>query len=157
LDASAVREGLPQQDCPVIVVGSRALELRSDVRDAAPSLIKFVEEGGTLIVLYQRSGLDEHCGAPYPAKPGGNRVTAEDAPVKVLVPDHPVFNFPNKITAEDWAGWVQERGRSFLETKDPHYVDLIEMEDPFELNKGAKRGALVEARIGKGRWIYVGL
>ena len=31
------------------------------------------------------------------------------------------------------------------------------MEDPFEFNKGAKRGALVEARIGKGRWIYVGL
>jgi hypothetical protein len=75
----------------------------------------------------------------------------------VLVPDHPVFNVPNKLTPEDWAGWVQERGRSFLDTKDARYVDLIEMEDPFEFNKGAKRGALVEARIGKGRWIYVGL
>jgi hypothetical protein len=127
------------------------------VRSAADKLLKFVEDGGTLVVLYQRSGLDEKCGAPYPAKPGGNRITAEDAPVKVLVPDHPVFNVPNKISAEDWSGWVQERGRSFLDTKDARYVDLIEMEDPFELNKGAKRGALVEARAGMGRWLYVGL
>ena len=76
--------------------------------------------------------------------------------MKLLVPDHPVFNTPNKLTADDWAGWVQERGRSFLETKDARYVDLIEMEDPFEFNKGPKRGVLVEARMGKGRWVYVG-
>ena len=40
---------------------------------------------------------------------------------------------------------------------DPKYVDLVEMEDPFPYNRGAKRGALVDAQYGKGRWMYVGL
>ena len=53
---------------------------------------------------------------------------------------------------------MQERGTYFSGAAlDPKYVDLIEMEDPFEFNKGVKRGALVDARYGKGRWIYVGL
>jgi hypothetical protein len=142
---------------PVIVIGSRALELRPEIRGASKRLKEYAEKGGTLIILYQRSGLDEGTLAPYPGKTGGNRVTDENAPVKLLVPDHPVFNTPNKLGADDWAGWVQERGRSFFETKDERYVDLIEMEDPFEFNKGPKRGALVEARIGKGRWVYVAL
>lgn len=141
----------------VIIVGSRALELRPEVRSIGPNLRAFAENGGTLIVLYQRSGLDETTAAPYPAKTGANRITDENAPVKVLVPDHPVFNTPNRLTAEDWGGWVQERGRSFLETTDARYVDLIELEDPFEFNKGPKRGVLVEAKVGKGRWVYVGL
>ena len=29
--------------------------------------------------------------------------------------------------------------------------------DPFPFNKGPKRGALVAATYGKGRWVYVGL
>jgi hypothetical protein len=73
------------------------------------------------------------------------------------VPAHPVFNYPNKIGASDWADWVQERGTYFLGDRDPKYVDLVEMEDPFEFNRGVKRGALVDARYGKGRWMYVGL
>jgi hypothetical protein len=77
--------------------------------------------------------------------------------VQVLVPDHPVFTFPNRVGDAAWAGWVQERGLYFLGEKDPGYVDLLQMEDPFPFNRGVKRGALVEARVGKGRWIYVGL
>jgi hypothetical protein len=86
-----------------------------------------------------------------------NRVTEENAPVSVLVPDHPVFQSPNRIGEAAWRGWVQERGLYFLGEKDPQYVDLVEMSDPFENNRGPKRGALVEARIGRGRWLYVGL
>jgi hypothetical protein len=52
---------------------------------------------------------------------------------------------------------VQERGLYFLGEKDPKFVDLISMEDPFPDNPGVKLGALVEARYGKGRWIYLGL
>ena len=74
------------------------------------------------------------------------------------MPAHPAFNVPNKLNERDWQGWVQERGTYFLEQPlDPRYVDLVEMEDPFEYNKGPKRGSLVEARFGKGRWLYVGL
>ena len=86
-----------------------------------------------------------------------DRITDENAPVKVLVPAHPVFTSPNRIDESAWQRWVQERGLYFLGTRDSKYVDLVEMEDPFEYNKGAKRGALVEARHGKGRWLYVGL
>jgi hypothetical protein len=84
-------------------------------------------------------------------------VTDENSPVKVLIPDHPIFNTPNKIGEAEWSGWVQERGLYFLGERDPQYTDLVELQDPFEYNKGPKRGALVEARVGGGRWIYLGL
>ncbi len=64
---------------------------------------------------------------------------------------------PNKIREEDWQGWVQERGLYFLGQKDARYRDLVTMQDPFPFNAGEKLGSLVEARYGKGRWIYVGL
>ena len=86
-----------------------------------------------------------------------NRVTDESSPVGILVPDHPALTTPNRITAATWSGWVQERGLYFLGDRDPRYVDLLRLEDPFPFNSGPKTGALVEARVGKGRWIYVGL
>jgi hypothetical protein len=52
---------------------------------------------------------------------------------------------------------VQERGLYFLGDKDPAYTDLLELSDSFPSNPGVKRGALVEARYGDGRWLYVGL
>ena len=56
-------------------------------------------------------------------------------------------------------GWVQERGLYFLDfaDEDERYQDLIELEDPWPYNAGAKGGALVEVEMGEGRWIYVGL
>jgi LmbE family N-acetylglucosaminyl deacetylase len=155
LDEGAIKRGLGR--FPVVVVGARAFELRPEVRAAGKTLLKYVEEGGTLIILYQRSGLDETTAAPYPGKTSDKRITDENAPVTFLVPDHLAFNKPFKLGPEDWAGWVSERGRSFFETTDYRYVDLLESEDPFPFNKGKKRGILVEARFGKGRWIYCGL
>ncbi len=75
----------------------------------------------------------------------------------MLKPLHPVFTRPNRIGPEDWNGWVQERGLYFLSQKDSRYHDLISTQDPFPYNPGKKLGSLVEARHGKGRWIYVGL
>ena len=85
------------------------------------------------------------------------RITDEDAPVRILVPDHPIFTTPNRIGPADWQGWVQERGTYFLDARDPHYVELVSMSDPFPLNPGERKGALVEARVGTGTWTYVGL
>jgi len=114
--------------------------------------------GGTVIVQYNKMGFNDAQYGPYPAIVGRGRVTDETAPVNVLVPDHPVFHVPNRIDASAWAGWVQERGLYYLdEKKDPRYVDLVSMEDPFKDNPGVKTGALVEARVGRGRWLYVGL
>ena len=86
-----------------------------------------------------------------------NRVTDEHAPVTVLQPQHPAFTRPNRITDDAWSGWVQERGLYFLGERDPRYTDLVELSDPFEFNKGPKRGALVDAQVGRGHWVYVGL
>jgi len=85
------------------------------------------------------------------------RITDEDAPVRILVPDHPIFTTPNRIGPADWQGWVQERGTYFLDARDLRYVELVSMSDPFPLNPGERKGSLVDARVGKGTWTYVGL
>jgi LmbE family N-acetylglucosaminyl deacetylase len=141
----------------VIVTGVRAYLKRSDLRAYNRRLIEFAERGGTVIVQYNKMEFNQAQFGPFPAKVGSGRVTDEDAPVKVLVPGHPVFNFPNKITAATWKGWVQERGLYFLGDKDARYVDLISMEDSAPDNPGVKLGSLVDARVGKGHWLYLGI
>jgi LmbE family N-acetylglucosaminyl deacetylase len=141
----------------VIMTGVRAYLKRSDLRAYNRRLIDFAERGGTVIVQYNKMEFNQAQFGPYPAKVGSGRVTDEDAPVKILVPGHPVLNFPNKITDAAWKGWVQERGLYFLGEKDPRYVDLVSMVDSAPDNPGVKLGALVDARVGKGHWIYLGL
>jgi LmbE family N-acetylglucosaminyl deacetylase len=141
----------------IIVTGVRAYERRTDLRANNNRLLEFVSAGGTLLVQYNKFEFNQAQYGPYPAKVGSDRVTDENAPIDVLMPDHPVFSTPNRIGPDSWAGWVQERGLYFLGERDPRYVDLVRSSDPFEYNAGTKTGALVEARYGKGRWIYVGL
>jgi LmbE family N-acetylglucosaminyl deacetylase len=156
LDADALAWGnLAQYDA--IVTGVRAYERRNDLKANNRRLLQYVEQGGTLIVQYNRNEFNEAQYGPYPAKSTSNRVTDETAPVDVLEPSNPVFTFPNRIGEATWKGWVQERGTYFLGDRDPKYVDLVQLQDPFPANAGMKRGALVEAKYGKGRWIYVGL
>jgi LmbE family N-acetylglucosaminyl deacetylase len=141
-----------------IVTGVRAYERRADLRANNHRLIGYASGGGTLIVQYNKFEFNEAQFGPYPAKVSSNRVTDEHGRVAVLAPDEPIFTFPNRIGDAAWKGWVQERGLYFLgDDKDPRYVDLVETEDPFPFNKGIKKGALVEAKVGKGRWVYVGL
>jgi LmbE family N-acetylglucosaminyl deacetylase len=141
----------------VIMTGVRAYERRSDLRADNQRLLDYAEKGGTVIVQYNKFEFNQAQYGPYPASVSGSRVSDESVPVKILVPNHPVFNFPNKIGSATWEGWVQERGLYFLGQKDPRYVDLISMVDSFPDNPGEKLGSLVEGRVGKGRWIYVGL
>lgn len=157
LDADDLAEGdLSRYD--VIVTGVRAYLNRQDLRSYNQRLLDYVDSGGTVLVQYNKLEFNDAQWGPYPKKVSNNRVTVEEAPIHILVPDHPVFNEPNRITENDWGGWVQERGLYFLEEEgDPHYRDLISSEDPWEYNKGVKKGMLVEARYGKGRWIYMGL
>ena len=140
-----------------IVTGVRAYERRPDLRANNHRLIDYAQKGGTVIVQYNKFEFNEAQYGPLPAKVSSSRVTDERAPVQVLVPDHAVMRWPNRIGDATWQGWVQERGLYFLGEKDAAYVDLVQLEDPFPFNKGPKRGALVEARVGKGRWLYLGL
>ena len=131
----------------VIVTGVRAYERRMDLRANNSRLLEYAERGGTVLVQYNKFEFNDAQFGPFPVKVSSNRVTDEGAPVTVLEPAHPVFSTPNRIDASAWNGWVQERGLYFLGERDPRYVDLVETADTFEYNAGAKRGALVEARV----------
>jgi hypothetical protein len=142
---------------PTVVTGVRAYERRADLRANNSRLLEYVRNGGTLVVQYNKFEFNEAQYGPYPAQVTSDRVTDEFAPVKILAPADPVFTTPNTITAAAWANWVQERGLYFLSDHDSRYRDLVELVDPFPNNPGVKRGALVAAAYGKGRWVYVGL
>ncbi|MCX6630679.1 MAG: hypothetical protein NTW28_23935 [Candidatus Solibacter sp.] len=116
-----------------------------------------MERGGTVIVQYNKMEFNQAEYGPFPAKVSGSRVCDELVPVKMLDASHPVFTFPNKIGPQTWEGWVQERGLYFLGEKDKKYTDLVSMVDSFQDNPGEKLGSLVEGKLGKGRWIYLGL
>jgi LmbE family N-acetylglucosaminyl deacetylase len=143
----------------VIMTGVRAYERRVDLRANNQRLLDYAKAGGTVIVQYNKFEFNDAQYGPFAAKVGRERVTDENAEMKLLQPQHPAFNTPNAIGRADWAGWVQERGLYFLDEagRDPQYQDLIEFTEPFPYNKGVKRGALVEAKVGQGRWLYVGL
>ena len=143
----------------VIMTGVRAYERRNDLRAYNQRLLDYAAAGGTVIVQYNKFEFNEAQYGPYPGKVGRERVTDENAEMRLTDPSHPVFNTPNRIGRADWANWVQERGLYFFDEagRDPQYRDLIEFTDPFPYNAGTKRGALVEAKVGKGRWIYLGL
>ena len=137
-----------------IVVGIRASETNPDFVANNGRLLDYMQRGGTMIVQYQQQEYANRMLPPYPATPPTNanpRVTVEDAPVKILVPTHPVFNFPNRITDADFNGWVQERNSYAFTTFDSRYVPLLECADPGE---PPVRGAEVYAEVGRGRYVY---
>ena len=141
----------------VIVTGVRAYERRQDLRANNDRLLEYADNGGAVIVQYNKFEFNQAQYGPYPALVSRNRVTDESAPIRILANDHPVFAWPNPVGPATWDQWVQERGLYFLGERDRRYADLVELEDTFEYNPGLKRGALVEAQPGRGRWIYVGL
>jgi len=143
-----------------IVTGVRAYERRPDLVANNQRILEYAAKGGTVLVQYNRhdrNGFNDAQTGPYPARVTISRVTDENGDVQILAGDNPAFHYPNEIGPAVWNGWVQERGTYFLETQDPHYVDLLQVFEPFDNNKGWKKGALVEAAVGKGRWVYVGL
>ena len=155
LDANALAFGdLSRFDS--LVVGMRAYELRPDVVASNARLLEYAADGGTLVVLDQRPAVwDPLKPAPFPATMGpGPRVTDESAEVKFTDAASPLLNFPNKIGAHDFDGWVQERGLYFLEKWDPQYYTVLSMHDPGEKDL---LGSLVWARTKKGTYIYTGL
>lgn len=138
-----------------IVVGIRAYDLRPDLMRSNPRLLDYVQQGGSLIVQYQRDP-QWVSAMPYPATMPAqtSRVTDANSPVHFLAPDNPLLNSPNKITLADFEGWDQERGLYFLGTFDSHYQPVLGLTDPGEPETN---GSLVYARCGKGVYIYSGL
>jgi LmbE family N-acetylglucosaminyl deacetylase len=141
-----------------IILDNRAYQAHQDLIPVNNRLLKFVEDGGTLLVFYNRTNEwnpDERRArpqlAPYPIIIGDERVTEEDAPVTFLQPRHPLLNFPNRITQKDFANWVQERGLYFAREWDQHYTAILATSDKGEL---PLRGGLLVAPYGRGNYIY---
>jgi LmbE family N-acetylglucosaminyl deacetylase len=138
----------------VIILGIRALNTVEKLKFDMPRLFAFVERGGNLIVQYNtNNGLVTNDIAPYPLRLSRERITVEEAPVKIIAPTHPVLNTPNKINAADFDGWVQERGLYFPDQWAKEFIPVISSNDPGE---SELEGGLLVAPYGKGHYIYTG-
>ncbi len=143
-----------------VVIGVRAFNERPDFAANFPGLLAYAEAGGTVIAQYNRpNGLRTSQLGPYPLSIQGQapplRVTDENAPVTFLLPNHPALNTPNKITAADFAGWVQERGAYFASSWDEqNYAAPLAMSDPGETQPNS---SLLIAKYGKGYYVYTSL
>lgn len=145
----------------VIVIGIRASQTRPDFVASNGRLLDFVQNGGTMIVQYQQPDYIQANLPPFPAKMdavvngeqriSNVRVTDENAPIKILVPNHAVFNFPNKITDKDWQNWIQERNLYSFSTFDEKYTPLLESHDEGEPES---KGGMLYAELGKGKYVY---
>jgi LmbE family N-acetylglucosaminyl deacetylase len=137
-----------------VILGVRAYNTVDRLKHYQPILLEYVKQGGNLIVQYNTShALVMPNIGPYPLKLSRDRVTVEDAEVRLLASDHPVLNSPNKITAKDFEGWVQERGLYFPNEWSNEYTAILSSNDPGET---ARDGGLLIANYGKGNYIYTG-
>jgi len=138
-----------------VVLGIRAVNTNERIGFIMPNLLEYVKNGGTMVVQYNTSGdLETDKFAPYPLTISRDRVTDEQAEVRILKPDHPLLNTPNKIAANDFDGWVQERGLYYPNKWDPQYESLLSMNDKGETPKD---GSLLVAKYGEGYYVYTGL
>ncbi len=140
-----------------VITGVRAYNVNDFMAEKYEVLMNYVKEGGSLIVQYNTINFISNVRAkigPFPFTISRNRVTDEKAKVDFLLPDHPVLNYPNKITVADFDGWVQERSIYNAEALDISYETPIAMADPEE---NAQKGSLIVANYGKGKFVYTGL
>ncbi|HKR12788.1 MAG TPA: PIG-L family deacetylase [Pyrinomonadaceae bacterium] len=141
-----------------IIIDNRGYQAHPELVANNARLLKFAEDGGTLLVFYHRTNewnpneqRNRPQLAPYPIIIDDDRVTQEDAPITFLQPRHPLLNFPNKITQKDFANWVQERGLYFPKEWDPKYTAVLATSDKGE---PPLRGGLLVAPYGRGNYIY---
>jgi LmbE family N-acetylglucosaminyl deacetylase len=164
-----------------IIVGPRAYETDSALVENNVRLLNYARRGGLVIVQYQQHRYFDGHFAPFPLTVGGqplvldatesrpgtgaarlrptapvshDRVTDENAPVRIVAPRDPAVRSPNLLGSEDWRGWIQERGLYFARTWDKRYRPILETHDPGE---APLTGGLLIAPLGKGTYVYTGL
>jgi len=140
-----------------VISGIRAYNVHPWLVDKYEVLMDYVKDGGNYIVQYNTanfiSSVSNKIG-PYPFIVANKRITDERAKVSFLKPDHPVLNFPNKITESDFDNWIQERGIYFADRLDPKYTPIFSMQDPGDTPLD---GSLIVADYGRGKFVYTGL
>ena len=138
-----------------IITGIRAYNVNRRLAIGQPKLLEYVKNGGNLVIQYNNNnGLVTKNIGPYPFNVTNKRVTDEDAKITVTDPQNPALNYPNKITQDDFKGWVQERGLYFVGDIGPNYKAPLEMNDPGE---APNNGALITGNYGEGRFVYTSL
>ncbi len=140
-----------------VMTGVRAYNVHDFMFAKYDVLMDYVKNGGNLIIQYNTNNLISTVKSrigPYPFNISRNRITDEKAKVSFLLPEHPVLNYPNKITEKDFDGWIQERGIYFPEQLDSAYKSPLSMADPGE---PALNNSLIVADYGKGKFVYTGL
>lgn len=139
----------------VLITGIRAYNTVKELKFKQEILLDFVKEGKTMLVQYNTTDeLVTKNIAPFPIKISKDRVTEENAEVRFITPNHPVLNYPNKITTKDFEGWKQEQGLNYPSEWDPEFTAILSSNDKGET---PKNGALLIAKYGKGNYIYTGL
>jgi LmbE family N-acetylglucosaminyl deacetylase len=154
-DKELSRNDLQQFDA--IITGVRAYNTNEWMNAHYDKLMKYVQEGGNLIVQYNTSsniGPVKAKIGPYPFNIARTRVTDEKAEVTFTRPEHPILNFPNKITQDDFKGWIQERSIYHAADWDKAYETILSMHDP---NEAGDAGSLLVAKYGKGYFTYTGI
>ncbi len=149
------RNNLLQFDA--IIAGIRAYNTNNWLFKYHNKLMQYVKDGGNYIVQYNTSNFISSIKGqigPYDFSISRTRVTDENAEVSFLKPDHPVLNYPNRISKEDFKGWVQERSIYHAAELDDRYETILTMGDPGEKKDD---GSLIVARYGKGYFTYTGL
>ncbi|HEX4931637.1 MAG TPA: hypothetical protein VFV33_00575, partial [Gemmatimonadaceae bacterium] len=139
-----------------VVIGTRAYAVRPELPAATPALAAYAKQGGNVVVLYQTQEFRPETMAPFPAAlpNDAEETTEEDAPVRLLAPEHPLLSSPNRLTPRDFDGWIEQRGSKFLTQLAPEYTALVETHD---IGQDPQRGVWVTARVGTGQWSYVAL
>ncbi len=136
-----------------ILIGIRAYAVRRDLIAYNSRLLDYVHKGGNLIVQYQTPEFDAAPFGPYPYTMGRRpeEVSEEDAQVTILMPDNPLFHYPNQITAADFNGWVEQRGSKFLTEWDPNYQALLTCNDR---EQEPQAGGFLYTKYGQGTYMY---
>ncbi len=155
LDAAAVAAGdFARFDA--VVIGTRAYAVRPELAAATDALRAYASKGGNVVVLYQTQEFRPETMAPFPASlpDDAEETSEEDAPVTILAADNRLLTTPNRITARDFDGWIEQRGSKFLTKLSPEYTALVETHDT---EQSPQTGVWVTANVGAGRWTYVAL
>lgn len=145
------------QQFDAVITGIRAYNVQEFLSRRYDILMKYVENGGNLIVQYNTNSMIGPVRAkisPHPFTISRNRVTDEESKVRFSLPKHKVLNFPNKISAVDFNGWVQERGLYFAEKPSAAFEAPLIMQDA---GYQEDSGSLIIADYGKGKFVYTGL
>jgi len=141
-----------------IITGIRAYNLNEWLTSKNEVINEYIKNGGNLIIQYLRNNLvngKKIQVGPYPFTVNAqSRITEEDAVVNFALPNHSVLNFPNKITAQDFHGWIQERSTYQAENLDANFETPLTMNDK---NDKPSNGSLAIAKYGKGNVAYVSL